>query len=147
MADDYTVLNSGSGGDSMDEEGVTYVSSPTTRKRPRVVIGGSDAAQLAAVSSSDPASTDYGLVVRIVSYGQGDDGSVARGPMIQGYVNDAPPTVYVSNTVRPLSLTNDGRLRVASVDARVGVDFFNEGQISMWREGVDMTPGSPWGSA
>jgi hypothetical protein len=64
MPDDYTQLNSGTGGDAIDEESVTYVSSPTTRKRQRIVIGGSSAAQLAAVLAADPSISDYGLTVR-----------------------------------------------------------------------------------
>lgn len=40
MANDtHTILNPGTGGDAMDETSVTYGSAPTTRKRPRVVVG------------------------------------------------------------------------------------------------------------
>ncbi len=66
MADDFTQLNQNfSPGDTMDEEGVTYGSGPSPRKRARVVIGGALAAALAAVQNILPRLSDYGLTVRI----------------------------------------------------------------------------------
>jgi len=67
MADNYTELNAGSGGDFMDEESITFGVAPTTRKRPRVVIGGDSAAALAEVSNIDPSATDYGLITRNIT--------------------------------------------------------------------------------
>lgn len=64
MADDYTQLNAGSGGDVMDETGVTFNSVPNTRKRPRVVIAGENPADLAEVINSAPDGTEFGIIVR-----------------------------------------------------------------------------------
>lgn len=64
MADDFTRLNLGAGGDAMDESGVTYASPPTTRKRARVVISGETQEELVVVKNTDCDATDYGLVVR-----------------------------------------------------------------------------------
>jgi hypothetical protein len=146
MSDDYTTLNPGVDGDAMDEEAVTYGGAPTTRKRPRVVIGGSSAEQLAAVGATEPASTDYGLVVRPVVPAQGDDSTTIGGPLVQASVNDTPSILY-SGTCAPLSLTNDGRLRVSVVDARSGVPFFDESQCKQWGslENSFTFSGSPWG--
>lgn len=68
MADDYTVLNLGTGGDALDEEGVTFGSAPTTRKRARVRLGGSAAAELQAVTNAQPSAGAYGGVVREVNF-------------------------------------------------------------------------------
>jgi hypothetical protein len=145
MSDDYTTLNPGINGDAMDEEAVAYGVDPTTRKRPRVVIGGSSAEQLAAVEATEPTSTDYGLVVRQVNPAQGDDSTVG-GPLVQASVNDTPSILY-SGTCAPLSLTNDGRLRVAVADARTGVPFFSTDMCNQWGslENNFTFSGSPWG--
>lgn len=145
MSDDYTTLNPGVSGDTMDEEGVTYIDSPTTRKRPRVVVGGSAAEELAKVTNTDPASTDYGLAVRPIVPAQGDDSTVG-GPLVQASVNDTPSILY-SGTCAPLSLTNDGRLRVAVAEARTGVPFFSEEMEKQWGNlKTNYTfSGSPWG--
>jgi hypothetical protein len=82
MPDDFTTLNTGTGGDAIDEEAVTYGSAPTTRKRQRVVIGGSTQAQLVAVTNAVP-STEYGLVVRNIPSGnQQVIGAVAAGASV-----------------------------------------------------------------
>jgi hypothetical protein len=44
---------------------------------------------------------------------QGALATSATGPMVQGLVSDSPET-YFDGYVRPISLTNDGRLRVSS---------------------------------
>lgn len=64
MSDDFTQLNRGTGGDYMDETGVTYPTSPTTRKRARIQVGGADPDSLAEVSNSPPVGNEYGLIVR-----------------------------------------------------------------------------------
>jgi hypothetical protein len=51
--------------------------------------------------------------------------------MAQGVVSDAVQ-YQIDGNLAPLSLTNDGRLRVATVAARVGVDFFTEDEERMW---------------
>jgi hypothetical protein len=67
MADDYTVLNLGTGGDALDEEGVTFGIAPTTRKRARVRVAGGLAGELQEVKNAPPASNAYGAVVREVN--------------------------------------------------------------------------------
>lgn len=64
---------------------------------------------------------------------------------IHALVNDAVQA-YVDNTVQPLSMTNDGRLRVSSVPARTGISFLNPGEGVMWGdlEPVWSFTGSPW---
>jgi hypothetical protein len=64
MANDYTQLNPGEGGDYMDEVSVTYSTAPQTRKRPRVVLTGPGLDQDAAVTSTTPADNAKGLVTR-----------------------------------------------------------------------------------
>lgn len=67
-SDDYTVLNNTTvpGGDAMDESAITYGSSPTTRKRPRVVLGGDDGSLIAVKPGSTAAqASDPALVVAI----------------------------------------------------------------------------------
>ena len=81
MADNYTILNPGVGGDVMDEVGVSgysgVVSRDGTRKRPKVVISGpggysglsgwvNDPDDMADVTTGTPPPNDYGLVVRPV---------------------------------------------------------------------------------
>lgn len=67
MADDFTVLNLGTGGDALDEEGITYGSAPTTRKRARVRLSGSGVAELQEVRNAQPATNAYGGVTRDVN--------------------------------------------------------------------------------
>lgn len=87
-ADSWTTLNPGVGGDAVDMQEVTYGGAPVARKRTRTVITGSVAAAIADVTNnpviaetayalpvrqagasvlnSGPASTVYGLPVRLV---------------------------------------------------------------------------------
>lgn len=64
MADDYTILNPGSGGDVMDESLVVYPSAPTNRKRPRVVITGEGIDDIAEAKAANVAGSEMGLVTR-----------------------------------------------------------------------------------
>lgn len=64
MADDFTILNLGVGGDTIDEESITYGSSPFTRKRSRIVIGGSSPLEISRVLNSNPIGTEYSLITR-----------------------------------------------------------------------------------
>lgn len=70
MADDYTVLNPGVGGDVMDETAITYGSAPFTRKRPRVVITGEGIDDIVDTSTSIPNGSERGLIIREASRGQ-----------------------------------------------------------------------------
>lgn len=95
MADEYTTLNAGSGGSVMDETGITYPSSPTTRKRPRVVIAGENIDDIAPVSNTAPSSTDRGLVVRPVPD--------TTGPGEANVVNQQSVTLVPSNVETTVS--------------------------------------------
>lgn len=64
MADDFTILNNGQGGDTMDETGVDYGSNPTRRKRPRVVLTGEGLSEIARVLATQPTGTEYGVTTR-----------------------------------------------------------------------------------
>ena len=70
MADGYTTLNPGIGGDVMDETEVEYGSGPLVRKRPRVVITGEGIDDIVDTTDSIPAGYERGLVVREGSRGQ-----------------------------------------------------------------------------
>lgn len=77
----------------------------------------------------------------------GDSVGDTKGIMAQALVGDAPPTAYLDDELRPLSMTNDGRLRVATVAARIGVSFTDPDQASMWGQGPNMGhDGSPFAS-
>jgi len=64
MADDFTILNPGVGGDVMDETLVVYPTSPTNRKRPRVVITGEGIDDIASAINTPPDGSEIGLVTR-----------------------------------------------------------------------------------
>jgi len=64
MADDYTVLNPGVGGDVMDESLVVYPSAPTNRKRPRVVITGEGLDDIVPAQTTNPVGDEFGLITR-----------------------------------------------------------------------------------
>ena len=66
MAYTYTQLNPGVGGDKMDETAIDY-GSGDIRKRPRVVVSGNtDSGEIAAVTNSVPAQSDWALATRII---------------------------------------------------------------------------------
>ena len=96
MAEDYTVLNSGTGGDIMDEEGIAFGSSPLLRKRPRVVIAGSTASELAKVKDAPPSSNDYGLVTRVVTSGVSFTVSAPAGTPVATRLSDG--TSFLTTT-------------------------------------------------
>lgn len=66
MADDYTILNPGAGGDVMDESLVVYPTAPTNRKRPRIVITGEGIDDIAEAKLSNVVGNEMGLVTRPV---------------------------------------------------------------------------------
>jgi hypothetical protein len=114
MSDTTTTLNSGSGGDSMDESLVAQSDAVTQAKRPRVVIGGdagydseTDENDLVQPVREDPGANPASLPVLVVAV-----------------VNDTPESGYAPGELRRLSLTSSGRLRVASEPAQTKLDFF-----------------------
>jgi hypothetical protein len=69
MADDFTILNPGVGGDTMDETSVTYGTAPFTRKRPRVILSGEGLGEIVPALNTKPDGDEYGIVTRpILSY-------------------------------------------------------------------------------
>jgi hypothetical protein len=53
----------------------------------------------------------------------GFEAGTSSGPLIQALVSDSEES-YVAAELKPLSLTNDGRLRVSSSPSELEVDFF-----------------------
>ena len=70
MADAFTVLNPGVGGDVMDETGVSYGSAPLVRKRPRVVLTGEGVDDIVDTTDDLPTGLERGIVVREARKGQ-----------------------------------------------------------------------------
>lgn len=63
---------------------------------------------------------------------------------VAAVVSDVAPTL-LDGAVFPLSITNDGRLRVASVEAQLGVNFFMPSEGRMW--GMRDTETDPFGDS
>jgi hypothetical protein len=107
MADNYTQLNPGIGGDIMDEVSVNYGVAPVTRKRPRVVLTGGTVNSDVEVVSSRPDGSARGLVTRPILDTRvypGDDvfhyGTVSAVPAgvettVVTYIVPAESTVFV----------------------------------------------------
>jgi hypothetical protein len=115
MSDTTTTLNAGSGGDSMDESLATQSDGITTAKRPRVVLGG------------DTGYTSANGVNDIVQPVNSDPGNspMALPTIALGLVDDTP-SVYLVGQTRAISLTTEGRIRVASIQATVYLDMFGD---------------------
>jgi len=65
MSDSFTVLNTGTGGDQIDEESLT-VSGQTVRRQ-RIEVCGAAAAEIARILNTAPVGTEYSLVVRPIT--------------------------------------------------------------------------------
>lgn len=114
MADDYTVLCPGSGGDNVDVESVTYGVAPTTRKRSRIEVCGAAQTEVARVQNTATTGTEYGLVTRPIqnlgtfsnkgasvgtSAAQINSGSVATNLGVQVKASNANTgTVYLGSS-------------------------------------------------
>jgi len=108
--DTYTTLNPGVGGDHMDESAITYGDAPTTRKRERIVISDdSNAAGLAAITNSQPAGTEYGLVVREAQLGQATM-AASRPVVIASNQSNLPVAGAKTNNNAAPGATNVGAL-------------------------------------
>lgn len=108
MADTYTELNPGVGGDKMDETAIDY-GSGDIRKRPRVVIAGdADSGEIATVTNSAPAQGDWALATRII-------------------VNN--PTSSNTNSVAA-SLNN--QTLVAGNSNRLGITIYNDSDFYLF---------------
>lgn len=102
-------------------------------QRPRVVIGGSSRAQVAAVLAAAPSSGDYGLVTRIVgtvttSAGGSTEDSVHvsgdTGSFILGVRNDAAAATFVSadGDYSPIAVDSKGRVGITDLGDVISVD-------------------------
>lgn len=85
-----------------------------------------EATQLLQATEATLAAFKAGMLLA-----QAVSGANATGPMVQGLVADAVQ-YPIDGNVAPLSLTNDGRLRVATVVDRAGIDFFAESERHVW---------------
>lgn len=95
-------------GDKMDESQVTQAGDGVTvAKRPRVVLAG-DASGAAVVDpvAADPGANPYSI------------------PALGMALVDDSPQSYVPTQLRPLSMTTDGRIRVAVAAAQNSPDYF-----------------------
>jgi len=97
MADDYTILNPGVGGDVMDETLVVYPSYPTNRKRPRVVITGEGLDDIVPAQVNPTDGSELGLVTRpvIPNYPGTEANSFAMASLVPSGIE----TTVVSYTV------------------------------------------------
>jgi len=69
---------------------------------------------------------------------QGTTGTTATGPLVQALVNDTPSS-YSIDSVQPLSLTAEGRLRVSSVDSNID-KIWQETFDDPWNDMIDPSP-------
>lgn len=104
---------------------VTTVSAVTSITNPVAVTGPLTNAELRA--------SDVGVTASALEIEQGISAADIVGPMVQGVVNDAPTSPF-ENVIAPLSLTKQGRLRVATVIEDVGVSFTSVGEARMWND-------------
>ncbi len=66
-------------------------------------------------------------------------------PLVKGLVSDGLPDSTADGTYQSLSLTKQGRVRVATVVEDMGVSFFQPEQMAQWGESPSLTYESPWG--
>lgn len=103
----------------------TYISDgtnyPAAVKPASTAAVAADKALVVAVSPNNTVP----VTVAALGVAQGADATSVTGPMVQALVSDARES-YLSNTIRPLSLTSDGRLRVSTSPADSYINFFGE---------------------
>lgn len=97
MADDYTILNPGEGGDVMDETKIVYPVSPVNRKRPRVVLSGENLGEIVPAKNTGLTGTEYGVVTKPVFTGH--PGTSITEFDITTLVTTSVETTIVSYTV------------------------------------------------
>ena len=111
----FTTLNPGVNGDTMDETAATFVSPPTIRKRPRVVIGSNSNPELFADPiDTVPTGAEAGMPVRQV-------GPVESQPATTD--SAARAAVAASITSVTLLLANT---------ARIGATIYNDSTSSLY---------------
>lgn len=74
---------------------------------------------------------------------------MSQGPAInkttiQGVVSDGMPDSMIEGSLQSVSITKQGRVRVATVSEDTGVAFFVSAHEAQWGESPSFTPGSPW---
>jgi hypothetical protein len=106
-----------------------------------------DLTETQPVSDAVLAAKDFATEATLaeLTAAQGTAAGDVVGPMVQGRVSDVAE-YQLDGMLAALSLTNDGRLRVASVEARTAVDFCVEDEERMWGGFCPdlMFTGSPW---
>lgn len=105
MADTYTTLNPGVGGDKMDETAV--VIGGVSVKRPRVVVGGDDG-ELAKIENTTPAENDYGLVTRNI------------------------PIKTTTGTTSSVAGSGSNQTLAASNTSRLGLTIYNDSTANLY---------------
>ena len=90
-------------------------------------------------------ASDVSVTSPALEVAQGAVSTDLVGPMVLGVVSDAP-TSPLNDVTAPLSMTKQGRLRVAMVAEELGVSFTSVGEAAMWGNlKTDYTfTGSPW---
>lgn len=124
MSDGFVQHSPDSSGKKIDTSELT-VNSNTVERQRVVIASDSTDVGLVPVKNSQPVSTDYALVTRVVHPDQNSDGTTVSGPVSQAVVNDTVEQ-YSVNTVQTLSITTEGRLRVSSVQANVYLEMFDD---------------------
>lgn len=155
-SDGFVQINPDSSGQKVDVSKLTV--SGNTVDRQRIVISSDiDPYAFVPVANTDPNwETDYGLVVRNVFPARGETSNTVTGPMIQAVVNDTPEN-YVPGAIQPISLTTEGRIRVAVTEALTYLDFFGDDSDSEFCNAGPahcrlsdhkwIMPNDPWGDA
>lgn len=102
------------------------------------------------IDTSEITRTDLTVVERqrievpALESAQGAAASAAVGPLVQGVVSDATTSV-LDGKLAPLSITNDGRLRVSSAAATEDIEFFGNDMLSFTGEpGYSRSPWADW---
>lgn len=110
------------------------------RASPVSITGSISASSVAKVTADDPTYTEGAST----DFSQDLAGRLRTKTYV--LVNDTPE-VYIAGDIKPLSMTNDGRLRVASLEARTGESWLSPGEAKMWGslEAQFTHTGSPWG--
>lgn len=110
MADQTITLPTGQKLDSSE----LVVAGQTVQRERDNIADPLDPAGIAKVKNVPPAPSEYGMAVRPIGHAPGDDSAAVLSALaLLARVSDTVES-YVDNTVRMLSLTGEGRLRVAT---------------------------------
>lgn len=103
-------------------------------------------ASLTTIAAKDfSTETTLALLRSLLNITPGASSASINGPMVQGLVDDNLSS-YLDSTIRPLSLTNDGRLRVVNVPALADLSFVDEKNSPPYTDFPSFIE-SPWASS